>query len=172
MSEAMEAQGDRESAFETIAHDILAAWGGSPPTILTEAVAEALKNTALFWCGKGYDQALEVVTTNIEHARTGDVVFHRPSGERWTVAAAWPERNDLAWCGWPDGIARLTDCVLLKRCTDEEHWQLVERIAASAEGRRQRYAANLLEARAKELAAKSPLPTGLRDSIDQNFPDD
>jgi hypothetical protein len=137
----------RESAFATIAHEILATWGGSPPAILTEAVATALKNTAEFWCGKGYERALQVITSDIQTARTGDVVYHRPSGERWLVAAVWPEKNDLAWCGWPDGLARLTDCLLLKRCSDEEHWELVKEIAESADGRRQRYAAQLLAAR-------------------------
>lgn len=51
--------------------------------------------------------------------RCGDTVLHRPSGESWVVA--WAEYDDLAWTGWPNGIARLADCDVTHRCTDAEH---------------------------------------------------
>lgn len=51
--------------------------------------------------------------------RCGDHVFHRPSGEEWIVA--WAEGDDLAWAGWPYGIARVADCEIIRRCDDEEH---------------------------------------------------
>lgn len=56
--------------------------------------------------------------------RCGDVVFHRPSGERWIVA--WAEGDDLAWTGWPNGVARLSDCDVVRRCTDAQHVKAVE----------------------------------------------
>ena len=51
--------------------------------------------------------------------RAGDVVKHGPSGETWVVAHV--EGNDLAWSGWPEGIARTSDCTLVKAATDEEY---------------------------------------------------
>lgn len=64
--------------------------------------------------------------TNSENAlpRCGDTVLHQPTGERWIVA--WAEGGDLAWAGWPDGMARLSDCRVIKRCTDAEHRKAVE----------------------------------------------
>ncbi len=77
--------------------------------------------------------------------RTGDTVLHRPSGEKWLVAYVHGEY--LAWCGWPEGEAKLEDCELLKSCTDEQHWKRVEEIAASASGARARHCQWLLEQR-------------------------
>ena len=51
--------------------------------------------------------------------RSGDVVRHRPSGEKWVVA--YVEGDWLAWCGWPPGEAKVSDCDLLEACSDEEH---------------------------------------------------
>lgn len=47
--------------------------------------------------------------------RCGDTVLHRPSGEKWVVAAADPERDEIMWCGWPEGVAKLSDCELIDR---------------------------------------------------------
>lgn len=63
-----------------------------------------------------------------EIPRCGDTVHHRPSGEDWLVAYADPARDELAWCGWPPGVAKLSDCDLVERCTDEEHAALVAQI--------------------------------------------
>lgn len=79
--------------------------------------------------------------------RTGDKVFHRPSGETWIVAAVWPDQDDMAWCGWPDGRARMSDCVVVDPCADDEHWQWVDRIADSAAGSRSRFCQQLREER-------------------------
>lgn len=54
--------------------------------------------------------------------RCGDSVRHR-SGEVWFVA--WVEGDDIAWAGWPNGMARLADCELTYRCTDDEHVKAV-----------------------------------------------
>lgn len=64
--------------------------------------------------------------------RCGDTVFHRPSGETWEVA--YCDGNDLAWCGWPNGLARTEHCQLVKACSDEEHAQAVERWRQSLNG--------------------------------------
>jgi hypothetical protein len=56
--------------------------------------------------------------------RCGDVVLHRPSGEMWLVA--WAEGELLAPSGWPNGIAQLADCEVLKRCSDPEHAAAVD----------------------------------------------
>lgn len=64
--------------------------------------------------------------------RTGDTVLHKPSGEKWLVA--YVQGEYLAWCGWPEGEARLADRERIRACTDEKHWNLVREIAASASG--------------------------------------
>ena len=56
--------------------------------------------------------------------RCGDTVFHRPTGETWVVAYA--EGEHLAWFGWPDGLAKLSDCEVTERCSDEEHAKAVD----------------------------------------------
>ncbi|MGX9981932.1 hypothetical protein [Methylobacterium fujisawaense] len=53
--------------------------------------------------------------------RTGDSIFHRPSGETWVCAWADPEAGYLSWLGWPPGEARIADFELAKAATDEEH---------------------------------------------------
>ncbi len=56
--------------------------------------------------------------------RCGDVVKHRPTGEEWVVA--WSDGEYLAWAGWPDGRARLSDCDIVMRVSDEGFAQAVE----------------------------------------------
>ena len=63
-----------------------------------------------------------------EIPRCGDTVHHRPSGEDWLVAYADPARDEIAWCGWPPGVAKLSDCTLVRRCSAEEHAALVAQI--------------------------------------------
>lgn len=63
----------------------------------------------------------------VVHIRCGDTVLHYPSGETWTVAYADYERDALAWMGWPEGFAKITDCILLASATDAEHREHVER---------------------------------------------
>ena len=55
--------------------------------------------------------------------RTGDTVLHKPSGEKWLVA--YVQGEYLAWCGGPEGEAKLADCELGRACTDEQHWKPV-----------------------------------------------
>lgn len=57
--------------------------------------------------------------------RCGDHVHHAPSGEDWVVAYADAERDELAWTGWPEGYAKLSDCTTIERCSDEDHRRAV-----------------------------------------------
>lgn len=66
--------------------------------------------------------------------RTGDTVRHGPTSEEWIVA--YVDGDRLAWCGWPEGEALMSDCTLVRECTDEQHWEWVARIAASVSGKR------------------------------------
>lgn len=66
--------------------------------------------------------------------RAGDTVLHRPSGETWVVAYADHERNDLSAYGWPETLARVTDCELVHSCTDAEHEKAVREWCAKAPG--------------------------------------
>ncbi len=60
---------------------------------------------------------------------TGDTVFHRPSGETWTVACV--EDGRLYWMGWPQGCARLDDCDLIEKATEAEREEDIRRWAES-----------------------------------------
>lgn len=70
---------------------------------------------------------------------TGDHVRHAPSGEEWVVAYVQGDR--LAWCGWPEGEARLADCTPLSKATPEYRRKLLHDMAAMpGSDARQRYA--------------------------------
>lgn len=71
--------------------------------------------------------------TTLEPYRCGDHVFHRPSGETWVVA--WCEGDDLAWCGWPNGMGRTSDCSLVYRASEGEHRAMVRQVAAVDDSR-------------------------------------
>jgi hypothetical protein len=74
--------------------------------------------------------------------RAGDTVHHEPTGEDWVVA--YVDGDYLAWCGWPAGEAKISDCWLKKSCTDEEHVKWLHDIA-KADGKRGRRARLALE---------------------------
>lgn len=70
---------------------------------------------------------------------TGDLVRHMPSGETWVVA--YVKGEYLAWCGWPEGEAKLADCELLEKATPEYRDKLLKQMAAmSGDDARKRYA--------------------------------
>lgn len=58
--------------------------------------------------------------TAIATIKTGDTVRHGPTGEEWSVAYVDPENDRLAWSGWPEGYAKLSDCELIESCSDVE----------------------------------------------------
>lgn len=66
-----------------------------------------------------------------EQINCGDTVRHRPSGEEWLVAAADVQADDLMWCGWPEGMARASDCDVTKRASPEEQRKLHSELTGS-----------------------------------------
>lgn len=74
--------------------------------------------------------------------RAGDIVHHEPTGEDWVVA--YVDGEYLAWCGWPEGEAKLSDCWLKKSCTDKEHLKWLRDIS-KASGKRGDHAKRALE---------------------------
>lgn len=57
--------------------------------------------------------------------RAGDVVKHGPSGEEWVLAYGDFDRNAVSACGWPESIAKMSDCTLVKAATDKEHMAML-----------------------------------------------
>jgi len=68
---------------------------------------------------------------------TGDHVLHGPTGETWVVAYVRGDR--LAWFGWPEGEAALSDCTLVRKASVDERMSWLRDMAAS-NGRRGQYA--------------------------------
>lgn len=83
--------------------------------------------------------------------RTGDHVRHRPSGEVWVVAYVRPETDDLAWCGWPHGLARMYDCEMVKACSDEDHVKLLTDMSRVENDSRGSYARRAIVLRARGM---------------------
>lgn len=74
---------------------------------------------------------------------TGDYVKHGPTGESWVVAYVQGDR--LAWCGWPEGEAKLADCTLEQKATPERRDELLREMAAlTGDDARGRYARHRL----------------------------
>lgn len=71
--------------------------------------------------------------------RAGDVVKHGPTGETWLLAYADHERGEVSACGWPESIARIEHCELLKAGSDSAHEELL-RTWASKDDRDHRIA--------------------------------
>lgn len=74
---------------------------------------------------------------------TGDVVRHLPTGETWIVACV--SNGKLSWCGWPEGMADLADCVLVEKATPEQRATLLVDLAAmSGSDHRKSFALGIL----------------------------
>jgi hypothetical protein len=73
---------------------------------------------------------------------TADHVKHGPTGETWVVA--YVDGDRLAWCGWPEGEAKLADCELVKKATESERDELLQQMANSRDDRRSSYATHRL----------------------------
>lgn len=91
---------------------------------------------------------------------TGDTVKHLPSGETWIVACV--ENGELSWVGWPEGWAKLADCVLVKKATAEKRQKILEQMAGirNAGDHRRAYAIKTIE----ESGRKVNFSTTLLDS--------
>lgn len=68
----------------------------------------------------------------MDKIRCGDVVLHRPSAKYWLVAYADYETGDLSWSGWPEGVARIEDCELVRKATDEQFLAHVVAVMSSS----------------------------------------
>lgn len=64
--------------------------------------------------------AMDVLRARID---TADHVFHAPTGETWVVK--YVRGDNLAWCGWPPGEAKLGDCTLVKKASSVERESLL-----------------------------------------------
>lgn len=62
--------------------------------------------------------------TTAKKIRAGDAVLHRPSGERWLVAAV-NDQGDLYCAGWPCTRSSIEDCDLLEATSDDRHTEMV-----------------------------------------------
>jgi len=81
--------------------------------------------------------------------RAGDHVLHKPSGETWVVAFADDEK--VAPCGWPNCLARRSDCEIINHVHDEDHYKLLQELSRLDDNRGAR-------ARAELAAADEILP--------------
>lgn len=77
-----------------------------------------------------------------ERIRGGDHVRH-VSGEEWVVAYADYDADRLAWAGWPDGTAPLSECERIKACSDEEHAEAVAKWSSVRDDSRPSHVARL-----------------------------
>lgn len=83
--------------------------------------------------------------------RAGDSVHHVPSGEDWILACdeeQYMGNTDVRPMGWPETIARGSDCTLLEAATDSQRLDMLRRVAAmntdgKHDGRKSRAAAQL-----------------------------
>lgn len=57
--------------------------------------------------------------------RAGDTVRHTPSGEKWIVAAMSDDEQELSPAGWPESIAKTSDCTIIKSASDDKHDAMV-----------------------------------------------
>jgi hypothetical protein len=54
----------------------------------------------------------------------GDIVKHRPTGEKWLVALV--DDKDIYYCGYPfGGFGSLEDCELIKKATKLEREKVI-----------------------------------------------
>lgn len=74
---------------------------------------------------------------------TGDHVRHEPSGEEWLVAYVRGDR--LVCCGWPESMAALSDCTLVKKATRSDRRALLGQMVGIG-GSRDAYAREALKA--------------------------
>lgn len=63
--------------------------------------------------------------------RTGDHVYHKPSGETWVVAWADHSSGYMSPCGWPTCQAQISDCAVTRIATDEECQEIIDRLSES-----------------------------------------
>jgi len=89
--------------------------------------------------------------------RTGDVVQHGPTGERWVISYAEPATGYLSWLGSPDGEAKIADCILVEAVSDEEHHTILRNLIK---------AGGFRAVRARRLYGDPPSPPALPTGAD------
>lgn len=91
---------------------------------------------------------------------TGDAVVHGPTGETWLVA--YVEDGQLAWCGWPEGTADVSDCTLVRKATPEQRVTLLRELGAEhrTHDRRFRVARATLEREGLSIEASAEVDRG------------
>ncbi|HEX4347581.1 MAG TPA: hypothetical protein VHZ73_08410 [Vicinamibacterales bacterium] len=62
--------------------------------------------------------------------RAGDTVKHTPTGEMWILACD-QEDNKVLPAGWPESLAKATDCALVEAATDAERLAMLTNAAIS-----------------------------------------
>jgi hypothetical protein len=70
--------------------------------------------------------------------REGDIVDHGPTGETWVVSAV--SGDELIPGGWPETIAKVSDCTLVELGTDDDHRDMVSQARVSSSEYRGRWA--------------------------------
>lgn len=74
------------------------------------------------------EKIVEAINRNTEAViKTGDTVLHRPSGEMWLVA--YSENGYVCACGWPETLARESDCQLIESASEDMRIRLLHEIA-------------------------------------------
>ena len=98
-----------------------------PPAAEVQRLREALKPFATI--DLTTNQAVDAMDVLRARIDTADHVFHAPTGETWVVK--YVRGDNLAWCGWPPGEAKLGDCTLVKKASSVER----ERLLREMEGK-------------------------------------
>jgi hypothetical protein len=92
-----------------------------PPAAEVQRLRDALKPFAAIDLTTNQSvDAMDVLRARID---TADHVFHAPTGETWVVK--YVRGDNLAWCGWPPGEAKLGDCTLVKKASSVERESLL-----------------------------------------------
>lgn len=81
--------------------------------------------------------------------RAGDTVKHQPSGEVWMLACD-QSHGDVLPAGWPETLAKATDCELVERATDDERLEMLTNVAKANAGLR----SGLAREQLSEVAAR------------------
>ncbi|MEQ1910243.1 MAG: hypothetical protein ABMA15_15560 [Vicinamibacterales bacterium] len=62
--------------------------------------------------------------------RANDTVKHAPSNETWVLACD-QDREDVLPAGWPETIAKATDCVLVRATSDTDRHEMLAHVATT-----------------------------------------
>lgn len=102
----------------------------------------------------------------MEAFRSGDAVLHKPSGETWLVA--WADENEVICCGWPETLAKASDCEIVRRADDKYHLEIVRQVAENKHSTRGSRCGALLDKLRHETLdelTRDAFEAGLYDSV-------